>query len=424
VRSQLRSQEHGETARRVLPGGVASGLRRALRPHPIAFVSGKGGRLTDVDGNDYVDHVLAWGPMLLGHSHPEVVDAVVEQVRSLQLPGGAHVLEAEVAKQVLGIHTWADRVLWSNTGTEAVQVAIRLARAHTGRPRIVKFAAAYHGWHDSVLISYRNLGDQASALPESAGQVDHVLDNAIVLPFGDLAAAEIALSAHRDEIAAVLVEASLTNSGLIPPPPGFLAGIRALCDEFGIVLILDEVITGFRLSLGGAVEYYGVEPDIAVYAKAIASGFSLSAVVGTAELLDQVVAGVVHAGTYNGSPVALAAASATLDALARDGVHASLEESSANLAESLRESMRRRGVAGAVRMVPGIVQVLPGGTSAGSAAEFVALPWRRWDLWSDTMSAEGVHVLPNGRLFVSTAHTADDLAHTIAAFDQALAREA
>lgn len=418
------TRAYADRARKVVPGGVSSGLRRALQPHPIAFDIGRDGRLIDIDGNEYVDHVLAWGPMLLGHSHPAVVDAVIEQTRRLQLPGGTHTLEARVGEQVLAVHPWAERILWSNTGTEAIQVAIRLARAKTGRRRLVKFGAAYHGWHDSVLISYRNLGTGHEALPESAGQNPSALDDMIVLPFGDLEATRAVIGEHADEIGAVLVEATLTNSGLIPPPPGFLDGLRELCDRYGIVLILDEVITGFRLALDGAVGYHGVRPDLAVYAKAIANGFSVSAVVGSAELLEQVLTGTAHSGTYNGSPIALAAASATIQALTEAGVHTALARSSTRLGEALAATLLRSGIPGAVRVVPGIVQVLPHGSADGSAEDFVGLPWDVWDRWSARMSARGIHALPAGRLFVSTAHTEDDLERTIHAFETALEEDA
>lgn len=244
------SQTAFERSKRVLGGGVSSGQRASMRPHPLFVASGSGSHLTDIDGNDYIDYVLGYGPMLIGHSHPEVVKAVSQQVQQGQLFGANTRLEYEFAEQVLDILSVFDRVLYSNTGTEAIQSAIRLARAATGRRMIVKFAAAYHGWHDTVYVSNGDFDEVRVPKLNSRGQNPRVLEDIIVLPYNDLATAREVLTSSEDEVAAVILEGTVTSAGVFASAPGFLEGIRALCDQIGAVMILDEVVTGFRCSLG------------------------------------------------------------------------------------------------------------------------------------------------------------------------------
>src|SRR5580700_9498200 len=260
-------------AQKSLAGGVSSGLRASAKPVPIYFNTGTGSRLIDVDGNEFIDYTLAWGPLILGHRSRVVTEAVVDQLGKLQQVGAQHDLEWEVAEQICRIVPCAERVIFSNTGTEAVQAAFRLARAHTGRQKIIRFEGHYHGWMDNVLTGYRppiEDGTLLSEKPPTEGMSETAVAETIVLPWNDLDAVEIALKTRGDEVAALIMEPILCNSGCLMPSTNYLAGIRDLCSRFGAVLIFDEVITGFRVSLGGAQSLFGVTPDLATFGKAIA----------------------------------------------------------------------------------------------------------------------------------------------------------
>ncbi len=409
-----------ERAKRSLAGGVSTGMRASMKPHPLFFRRGEGPRLFDLDGNTYLDHVLGWGPVILGHGHPELTAAVASRIGDGATFGAGHPLEYEAAERVVAAIPGAERVLWSNTGSEATQVALRIARAATGRRRLIKMIGHYHGWSDASLLGYRP--DAAGRLDAlgSQGQRASVLEDVSLAPFGDLDAVAQVLSDARSDIAAVFVEPVLCNSGVIPPPQGYLAGLRALCDRHGVVLVFDEVITGFRLAYGGAVEKYGVRPDLVVLAKALAGGYPLSAVAGRADLLDRVVSGVVHAGTYNGNPVVLAAAVATLDVLGRGGVYPAFDARGRELADGMRSAIARHGVHGVVNQVGPVVQCLFGVDEAATFADFLAGDQEFYNRLVVQMLRRGVFALPGGRWYLSTAHTASDVAEAVQVFDEAL----
>ncbi len=404
-----------------LPGGVSTGVRARAKPHPIFFRSGAGAELTDVDGNVYVDFVLGWGPDIIGHGHPALVAAVSRQVAEGATFGSGHPYEYLAAEAVLRAYPCFDRVLWSNSGSEADQVALRIARASTGRQKIVKFSGHYHGWTDPVLLGYRPSRTDAHDRPmlESRGQSENAARDTVVLDAQDVDALRRTL-AQRD-IAAVLLEPVLCNSGVIEPPPGYLATVRELCDETGTVLIFDEVITGFRIAFGGAVEKYGIVPDLCVLGKAIAGGLPLSAVVGPSRLLDTTQQGVVHAGTYNGNPIVLSAAVATLEVLAHDGVYRRLEDQGNRLAAGLREQLRRAGAVGAVNQVGPIVQCALGVPEVSTFAQFRATDSTTYDRVLVELLRRGVFALPGGRWYLSTEHTDEQIDRSVAVFGEALA---
>lgn len=414
------SQQLWQRTVRSLGGGVSTGLRASMQPHPIFFDRGEGSRLWDVDGNCYLDYVLAWGPTILGHSHPALTAAVAEQLARGHAYGSGHRLEYQVAEQIVAT-TGAERVLFSNTGSEAVQVALRLARAHTERRRFVKCAGSYHGWADPALISYRTFGADGSPSLESRGQNPAVLDDVVVVDFNDLDAMQRVLSDPDNDVAAVLLEPVQCNTGVIPPAAGYLSAVRELCDRTGTLLVFDEVITGYRIAYGGAAERYQVQPDIAVYAKAIAGGFPLSAVAGRADIIDTVMHGTVHAGTYNGNPIVLAAAAATLEELAKPDVYERFESLTSQLVSGVAESLQRTGVRGAVRHVGPVVQIALGIDEINDHREALAADHTLWNRLTVAMLRRGVFLLPGGRLYLSTAHTIDDIQQTVAAFDAALA---
>lgn len=407
-------------ARKSLGGGVSTGMRASMKPHPLFFSGGTGPRLTDLDGNTYLDYVLGWGPVILGHGHPALTEAVAKV-----LPGGAtfgagHPLEYQVAERVVATIPGVERVLWSNTGSEAVQVALRLARAVTGRSRFVKLVGHYHGWSDSVLLGYRPDADGSLQSPGTLGQSPAAAADAELVEWGDLDAAAAVLTEPTAPFAAVLVEPVLCNSGVIAPPDGYLQGLRELCDATGTVLIFDEVITGFRIAPGGAVEKYGVQPDLVILAKAIAGGLPLAAIAGRADLIDLTTRGVVHAGTYNGNPVVLAAAAATLDVLAEPGTYQRFESRAAELAEGFRSALAHHGVLGAVNQVGPVVQSSIGVERVDSFDQFLASDQEHYDRLVVELLRRGVFALPGGRWYLSTEHSVEDVARTVEAFDAAL----
>jgi glutamate-1-semialdehyde 2,1-aminomutase len=408
-----------EQAKRVLGGGVSTGLRASMPPHPLFFTHGLGSRLWDVDGHEYIDYVLGWGPLILGSSHPRIVKALTDQARLGTTFGAGHHWEYEVAEQIIGIVPGVQRVLWSNTGSEAVQVALRLARASTGRQRFLKFCGHYHGWSDAVLLGYRSFGEHP--MPESRGQSPRVADDVTLVAWNDADEVRKVLTNPKHDIGAVLVEPVLCNSGVIAPEHGFLERLREICDETSTVLIFDEVITGFRVAYGGAIERFGVNPDLVVLGKAIAGGLPLSAVAGRGDLIDQVTAGVVHAGTLNGNPLVLAAAAATLDELGRPNTYENLERHAATLVNGMSAVFDSAGVPASVHHIGGIVQVIP--TAIPGPPTFSTFMTADWKLYNELIVAllrRGVFVMPGGRLYLSTEHSDEDIVATVDSFASAL----
>jgi glutamate-1-semialdehyde 2,1-aminomutase len=409
-----------QRARLTMGAGVSTGLRSQMKPHPIFFSHGQGSKLWDVDGNSYIDFVLGWGPSLLGHCHPRIVEAVSAQLHRGHDFGSGHHLEYEVAEAVCERIPGCDRILWSNTGTEANQIALRLARAATGRRRFIKFAGHYHGWMDSVLLSYRTLDPTGRPALGSLGQNPSVQDDVAVVEWGRIDQIRAILASPTSDIAAILCEPVLVNSGLLSAPSGFLEELRDLCTENGVILIFDEVITGFRIAAGGAVERFGVVPDLVTLAKAIAGGFTLAAVGGRAGLIDLVERGVVHAGTYNGSPIGLAAASATLAELSTPDTYLHLEERSAQLSKGMREIFASQSVTASIHHIGPILQCVPGLASTTTFAEFMSGDWKFYDVFSVELLRRGIFVLPGGRWYLSTVHDATNIDDSLKAIDAAL----
>lgn len=407
-----------QRARRSIGGGVASGLRATMQPHPLFVSRAKGAYVWDLDGDRYIDYVMAWGPLVLGHSDSQVIGAVREMMSRMQVVGTSHLLEHAAAEAVLDAVPHGERLLWSNTGTEAVQVALRLARAATGHRRVVKFSRSYHGWHDTVYASLAETDRGEVAVPASRGQSPSVLDDLIVSEFNDVERIERILAHARERrIAAVLLDPIMSNAGVERPSPDFLAAIRSLCDRHGVVLIFDEVIGGFRIARGGAAECFGVLPDLSVFGKAIAGGFTQSAVVGRADLIDQVMDGVVHAGTFNGNPIAMAAVEATMRVLSDPTVYVALESVSTYFQQVVGGVFAAVPEAGSLRNVGSLFQYVPpsGATSLHGTD----------GLWGEILSgmlAAGVLMTPSGKIFLSTAHSEADVDDTATALDHVLLR--
>jgi len=407
-----------QRARRTLAGGVSSGLRRNARPYPLYFERGAGSKVIDVDGNSYLDYTLAWGPLILGHSHPQVVAAVQQQAAAAFTFGAQHDLEFEVSELLSRTIPCADLICYANSGTEIVQVALRLARAITGRKKYLKFEGHYHGWSDEALVSYHPRASDPVNMPVAvgAGQLPH--DTVVVATWNDQESVERSFKEQSGEISALLCEPLLANSGCIPPAPGFLEFLREISSRHKALLIFDEVITGFRIDLGGAQGRWGLTPDLATYAKAIGGGVPLSVLAGRRELMEHIAAGeVVHAGTLNGNPLALAAARATLNVL--EAENGRIYPAMRARADRLREGI------GAAFQAAGIRVVLSGDGPVFQIS-FMEMPARNY---RDTLAAQsavysdfaiallnrGVLVLPDGRWYVSAAHSEEDIDRTLEA---------
>jgi glutamate-1-semialdehyde 2,1-aminomutase len=396
-----------ESACKVLATGVSSALRRHATPVPLYFDRADGPYFWDVDGHRMLDYTLGWGPLILGSNHPKINDAVRRQLERGYTFGAQHELEIRVARQICDLVPGVDQVIFANSGTEAVQAALRIARARTGRNKIVKFEGHYHGWMNNVFVSYHpTTGQPSDCQPSCGGMPPSEFADTIVLPWNDLDAVRTAFERLGDQIAAVITEPLLANSGCCEPREGYLPGIVELCRQYDAVSIFDEVITGFRLAAGGAREYYNIAPDLSVYGKALAGGFSLSAVAGRSEMFDVLRDGrTIHAGTYNGNPICLAAASATLEVLAQPDTLRSMHAHGDALRETIQKSANDTGV-----------QLTTCGAGTVFAVHWgVAEPPRdyRQTLRSDTtaytrfriaMLGHGVYLLPDGRWYVGATH--------------------
>ncbi len=334
-------------AEAVLPGGVNSPVRsfRSVGGHPPFFTRAEGAYLYDLDGNRYLDMVLAYGPLILGHLHPSVVGAITNQLGRGEAMGGPTLLEVELAERIREYMPSVEMLRLVNSGTEATMSAIRLARAATGRDRVVKFAGCYHG-HSDALLAEAGSGVATLAIPGSPGVPDGTVADTLVLPYNDMVALENAFARDGEKIAAAIVEPVAGNMGVVPPRPPFLRRLRDLTEQHGTILIIDEVMTGFRLARGGAQSIYQVTPDLTCLGKVIGGGLPVGAFGGRADLMRQLapVGPVYQAGTLSGSPLAVAAGLATLDQLVDDKPYLRLEELGARLEHGLRQAGAGQGV--------------------------------------------------------------------------------
>lgn len=341
------SADYNAEAANVIAGSVNSNVRLAGAPMPMCFERGEGAYLFDVDGNRYYDYALGMGPTILGHAPKSVYDAVARSLSDGQMFAGQHRHELELAKLLQTHIPSAELTRVGMSGSEMVQAALRVSRAFTGKSKFIKFEGQYHGWFDNVLISHApKVAEPGEKLPvprephfESKGQSLNVADEIIVLPWNDAAALEQVIAEHGNDIAAIITEPAMCNTGAIAPLPGYLEKMRDLTSANNIVLIFDEVITGFRLALGGAQERFGITPDLSTFAKAMAGGFPVAALVGRADIMDMFSkGGVNHSGTYNSNVQSVVASIATISELAADDGAAlkKAEETGAHLMDGLR----------------------------------------------------------------------------------------
>jgi glutamate-1-semialdehyde 2,1-aminomutase len=422
------SEELFDRARGVIPGGVSSPVRAygSVGGTPRFLASARGAYVTDVDGREYVDLVGSWGPALLGHAHPEVVEAVREAAgRGLSF-GAPTLAEVELAEAVRARVPVIERLRLVSTGTEATMTAIRLARGVTGRDKVVKFAGCYHG-HSDGLLAAAGSGVATFALPGSAGVPATIAAETIVLPYNDLAAVEAAFAEHGADIAAVITEAAPANMGVVPPAPGFNAGLARIAHAHGALLIQDEVLTGFRVGPAG---WWGLEaaregwsPDLLTFGKVVGGGMPVAALGGSAAVMDALAptGPVYQAGTLSGNPVATAAGLATLR-LADDAVYARVDAAAATLREGVDEALAAAGVPHAVQRASNLFSTVLG-TDAGARdyAQVLASESWRYPAFFHSLLRDGVYAPPSAfeAWFVSAAHDERALARVLDALPAA-----
>ena len=426
-----RSSSAFERARKVLVGGVNSPVRAfsAVGGGPRFIASAAGSRLTDVDGRKYIDYVCGYGPGILGHAHPKVVDAVALAAERGTCYGAPTEAETELAEMIASAVDSIEKIRFVSSGTEAVMSAIRLARGATGRIKIIKFAGCYHGHCDALLVAAGS-GATTLGVPSSPGVPAGATADTILLRYNDLPAVEAAFAEHGSDLAAVLVEPVAGNMGVVPPAQGFLSGLRRLCDAHGVVLIFDEVMTGFRLAPGGAQQLFGVRADLTTLGKIIGGGLPVGAFGGPKDLMSQLApeGPVYQAGTLSGNPLAMAAGIATLREVLAEGFHEKLERKSSALAEGLSRAAAEAGLKGrtCLNRVGSMLCAFftpPPVTDYASATNSET---NAYAAYFHAMLDAGVHLAPSQyeAMFVSLAHTDEDIARTIEAAGEAFAAAA
>ncbi|MBW1882630.1 MAG: glutamate-1-semialdehyde 2,1-aminomutase [Deltaproteobacteria bacterium] len=424
-----KSRRELKRAKRSIPGGVNSPVRAfaSVGGIPPFIESAKGARICDVDGNEYIDYVGSWGPMILGHAHPKILSAVRRALKHGTSFGAPTVRESDLAEAVRRVLPSVQMLRMVSSGTEATMSALRLARGVTGRDRILKFDGCYHGHSDGLLVGAGS-GVATLGIPGSPGVPEAMTDLSIVAPFNDLGATREAFERWGRDIAAIIVEPIAGNMGCIPPIAGFLEGLRELCDEFGALLIFDEVMTGFRVARGGAQRLYGIRPDLTTLGKVVGGGLPAAAYGGRRDLMARIApqGDIYQAGTLSGNPLAVAAGLATLEALEAEGVYPKLAARSAQLAEGLAEIAAEIGVPMLTRSIGGMFGFF---FHTGPVDDFAqaqqsdAAAFRRF---FTAMLEEGVYLAPSPYEsgFVSLAHRAKDIATTLEAARRALRKVA
>ena len=414
-------------ARRVIPGGVNSPVRafRGVGGDPVFIRRAYGPYVEAEDGTRYIDYVGSWGPMIVGHAHPRVIEAVQRTAADGLSFGAPSVLETELAQRVCALVPSIEQVRFVSSGTEATMSAIRLARGATGRDAIVKFEGCYHGHSDSLLVKAGS-GALTLGVPSSAGVPADFARHTITLPYNDADAVRACFDAVGSTIAAVIVEPVAGNMNCVPPVPGFLEALRAQCDAHGALLIFDEVMTGFRVALGGAQALYGVTPDLTTLGKVIGGGMPVGAFGGRSEVMAHLapLGPVYQAGTLSGNPVAMAAGIATLDLIAEPGFHARLSESTRALVDGLADAARRAGVAVSTHQVGGMFGLfLTDEPDVRRYEQVMACDAALFGRLFHALLASGVYLAPSAYEagFVSSAHTREVIDETLAAAAAAFA---
>ncbi len=428
------SQRWFDRAKKVLAGGISSSARATTTgalPYPLYITHGRGSRIWDADGNEYIDYLLSYGSCILGHTNAELSEAITAQIELGTMFGTCNTVEVQLAEQICRMVPCAQLVRFANSGSEAIQGAIRAARGFTGREKILKFEGHYHGWVDVLAVSNRpGPADQGPVQmpfshPHSKGTPKGVVDDVVICPWNDPVILRSILDAHAGEFAAVIAEPIVANNACIMPNDGYLEILREECTKRGIVLIFDEIVTGFRIAPGGAQEFFGVEPDIAVFSKAIGGGLPLSAFAGRRQVMDLIASNVVkHGGTYNGSPLCAAAALHTLQMLGQSDVQDHLRNSGEAIMDAMRRSAHDRGITCVVQGAGSMFQVIfnQDGKAPRHYRDLAEADMARYAAFRQALLQNGVHCNSSGLAcwFISVAHSPADIRITAEAVQRAM----
>ncbi len=411
-------------AKNLMPGGVNSPVRafKSVGRDPVFIASAKGSKVTDVSGKTYIDYVGSWGPMIAGHANDRVVEAVTDAARAGTSFGAPTERENVLAEMVIEAVPSVEMVRMVNSGTEATMSAIRLARGHTGRDLVLKFEGCYHGHVDSLLVKAGS-GVETLGLPDSPGVPADLAKYTLTAPFNDLESVKELFDAHPAKIACVILEPIVGNMGVLVPKDGFLKGLRDLCDKDGAVLIFDEVMTGFRVSYGGAQELYGVTPDLTTLGKVIGGGLPVGAYGGKKEIMQKMApeGPIYQAGTLSGNPLAMAAGIATLEILKEPGTYDKLETTSAKLAGGLTGAAQKAGIKHHATRVGSMLSLFFTDVEVLDYATAKTCDTGRFSKYHSLMLGEGIYLAPSQfeAGFVSLAHSDEDIERTIAAAEKA-----
>jgi glutamate-1-semialdehyde 2,1-aminomutase len=414
-----------QQAAAVIPGGVNSPVRafKSVGLPPRFIKSGRGCRIVDEDGNEFIEFVGSWGPMILGHAHPEVLEALSQAMRDGTSFGAPTRREVEMADLIHDMVPSIEMVRLVSSGTEAAMAAIRLARGYTGRDKIIKFSGCYHG-HSDGLLARAGSGAATLSVPDSLGVPESVVRQTIVLPYNDLHEARVAFDNNPDSVAAVIVEPVAGNMGVVPPRDGFLEGLRSLCTRFGALLIFDEVITGFRVAPGGAQELYRVMPDITCLGKIIGGGLPVGAFGGPKKIMESLapVGGVYQAGTLSGNPLAVAAGLATLKILVRDNPYPELDRKASVLANGLDEIFREKDVPRTINRVGSMLSIFFAAGPLSCYEEVITADRDSFVTFFGKMLQNGIYLAPSPfeAWFVGTAHRHEDISAALEAARKSL----
>jgi glutamate-1-semialdehyde 2,1-aminomutase len=418
-----------DRACQVMPGGVSSPVRAfgAVGGQPVFLASGAGARVTDTDGHSYLDLLASWGPLILGHAHPAVVEAVATAAGRGTSFGAPTQAEVELAELIVSALPSVEMVRFVSSGTEATMSALRLARAATGRAKILKFAGCYHGHVDALLVAAGS-GVLTLGLPDSPGVTEGTRADTVVATYNSLDSLDAAFDRYGADLAAVIVEPIAANMGVVPPAPGFLEALRARCDAAGALLIFDEVVTGFRAGWSGAQGALGIRPDLTTLGKVVGGGLPIGAYGGRAELMSLVApAGPVYqAGTLSGNPISVAAGLATLRELSHTGRYERLESLGSSLAAGLESAIKTTGAEATVQRVGSMLTLFFTGAQVANLDDARRADTARYGRYFHHLLAAGVYAPPAQleAAFVSLAHTPDDIAQIVAAAGRSLERSA
>lgn len=417
--SRAKSAQLISEAKALIPGGVNSPARAwgSVGGDPLFFKSASGSRIWDVDDNEMIDYVCSWGPMILGHAHPAVIDAAIDAARLGTSFGAPTELEVEMARRVVDAVSSIEVVRFVSSGTEATMSALRLARAKTGRDKILKFNGGYHGHEDALLVEAGS-GLANQSIASSAGVHPDYAAATLVADYNNVDSVRALLEANKGEVAAVIVEPIGGNMGVVTPAEGFLEGLRDLTTEHGVLLIFDEVISGFRVALGGAQSAYGVTPDITCLGKIVGGGFPVGAYGASAEIMSEVapLGPMYQAGTLSGNPVAMAAGIATIDELSKSGVYEGLQAKTDKLADGVLDVFRKAGVPAVINRACGLMTVFFTNNEVTDMDSASATDREAFGAFFHGMVDNGVYLPPSQfeSWFVSTAHTDADIDLTLA----------